>query len=661
MVRGAASWTTHEADPKRATTAYAPGPVMAEPERIGRYDVVAHLATGGMGQVFLARSSGPGGFVRHFVVKTLDLPGTDEDEAIAMFLDEARLLGLLHHQHISPVYEVGKDNEGQLFLVMDYVHGHTAHEVWQRTNELGAALPIDFSLTVAASSASGLHYAHTRRDAEGRSLHVVHRDVSLSNLMIGFDGGVKLIDFGIAKAANRSAQTQVGFVKGKLGYMAPEQLRGIAVDARTDVFALGIVLYELTTMRRAFREESELATMERIRAGAFTPPSAIHPEYPPDLERIVTRALRVDPRERYPDAEAMRREIDLLGHQLGLVLGDAAIVEVMSQLFEQRGEPWQRATTRPPTELDVALEVVPGAPHEGSDSTRRTEPQLRLRAATEAADSQLLTPPHGLPKRPSMFSIEGGPKSAVSNDTDGVTIVPAGVEAAAAVAAAIGKDTDSVPAAPAASARAAVAATVPGRPAVMAPLPPVVPVEAPAGKRRLSRLKLPPVPRRRRSRLIGWIAVAVIVAGAAAGGIYLLGSRGSAPAQAESPGPAGAPGAAIPPAPPAPAPRREPDAAKPAQRPAALPPGAPLELVIKTTPPDATVLLDGKRLGRTPYSGTIEAAAGTHALKIRKRGYVTVNLDVGLDAPITRDLTLQRAKGEPSPSPAPSPPLPPPP
>jgi hypothetical protein len=528
--------------------------------------------------------------------------------------------------------------------------------VWQRTNELGAALPIDFSLTVAAAAASGLHYAHTRRDADGRSLHVVHRDVSLSNLMIGFDGGVKLIDFGIAKASNRSTQTQVGFIKGKLGYMAPEQLRGLSVDARTDVFALGIVLYELTTMRRAFREESDLATMERIRTGSFTPPSAINPEYPPDLERIVTRALRIDPRERYPDAEAMRREIDLLGHQLGLVLGDAAVVEVMSQLFEMRREPWQRGRPRPPSELDVALEVMPGASHEGDDSTRRTEPQLTLRAATEAAESQLLTPPHGLPKRPSMFSIEGGPKAAVSNDTDGVLVLPSD-SAATVVVAAIGSDTDSLPAAPAAAPVRAAAVPASARaPAVMAPFPPAAPIEPPAGKRRLSRLKLaklPPGPRKRRSVMIGWIAVAVIAVGAAAGGIYLLESSGGEPGQAESPEAAGGPGAAIQPASPAPAPRHEPAAVKSPGKPLGLQPGAPLQLVIKTAPADATVLLDGKRLGRTPYSGTIEAATGTHALKIRKRGYVTVNLDLELDADITRDLTLQRAKNEPAPSPPP--------
>ncbi len=594
--------------------------------------------------MYLARSSGLGGFVRHVVLKTLDLPGTDEDEAAAMFLDEARLLGLLHHQHVAPVYEVGKDEHGELFLVMDYVHGHTAHDVWQRTNELGAVLPIDFSLTVAAGAASGLHYAHTRRDAEGRSLRIVHRDVSLSNLMIGFDGAVKLIDFGIAKAANRLIQTQAGFVKGKLGYMAPEQLRGHAVDARTDVFALGIVLYELTTMRRAFRDPSDQTTMDRIRSGTYIAPSAISPDYSPELERIVTRALRSDPRERYPDAESMRRELDLLGHQLGLVLGDAAVVEVMSQLFEQRTEPWERARpARALTELDVALEIVPHAAPE-DDPMRRTEPVLTLRAATEVAESQLVTPPHGVPKRPSSFSIEGGTKPGVPNDTDGVLILPPSPEAAAA-AAALANDTEAMPTLTSAPPEVAAAIEPP------AEAPPSPPRPAIAASARRPRWAL----RTRGAEAAAWIAVALLAAAVVSGVVHLVEGSGGAPAEARPAEAAEAasttppPSAARPPPveaqprPPAPAPPPAPPKAKP---PIVLPPGADLRLVVKTTPPDATVLLDGKRLGRTPYTGTIEAAAGTHTLKIRKKGYTSVSLDLELDADISREITLQRAKGD---------------
>jgi serine/threonine protein kinase len=611
---------------------------MSATERIGRYDLVAHLATGGMGQVYLARSSGLGGFVRHVVIKTLDLPGTDEDEAIAMFLDEARLLGLLHHQHITPVYEVGKDDHG-FFLVMDYVHGRTAHDVWRRTHELGAALPIDFSLTVAASAASGLHYAHTRRDAEGRSLRIVHRDVSLSNLMIGFDGAVKLIDFGIAKAANRQAQTQVGFIKGKVGYMAPEQLLGHEVDARSDVFALGIVLYELTTMRRAFREETDRATMERIRAGSFTAPSAINPEYPPELARIVTRALRVDPRERYPDAEAMRRDLDLLGHQLGLVLGDAAIVEVMSQLWEHRSEPWEKARpVRASTELEVPLEIVPVAAvheEEPTDPTSKPPQHLSLRAATEVAESQLLTPPHGLPKRPSSFNIEGSaPKQTVTNDTDGVTIVPPGPLAASAP---VGNDTEGVP-------------VVPGMPAAPAVVVPIAALDVLAVGR-------PPVPlpqpgrgpgiaRRGRAAVVG-IAAALLAAAAVSGAVYVLEGSGDAQAEVRAPGGSAELRVELPP-PAAPPPRvLEKRPAPPLELPIVLPPGTPIQLVVKTMPSDATILLDGKRLGRSPYIGTVAAASGLHTLKIRKKGYVPVSLDLELVNNVSREVMLQRVKSDP--------------
>jgi serine/threonine protein kinase len=611
-----------------------------------------------MGQVFLAKSTGLGGFVRHVVLKTLDLPGTDEDEAVGMFLDEARLLGRLHHQHITPIFEVGKDDDGGLFLVMDYVHGHTAHDAWQRTIELGAALPLDFSLTVAAAAASGLHYAHTRRDAEGRPLHIVHRDVSLSNLMIGFDGGVKLIDFGIAKAANRSTQTQAGFIKGKVGYMAPEQLRGQAVDARTDVFALGIVLYELTTMRRAFRDESDHTTMQRIRDGKYTPPTALNREYPMELERIVARALRVDPRERYPNAEAMRRELDLLGHQLGFVLGDAAVVEVMSQLYEQRTEPWEQARpTRPETDLEVPLEIEPSLTLEDEHS-RKTLTGMALRAATEAAESQLATPPHGVPKRPSSFNInlEGVAKPPVSNDTDGVMLKPPDPAASAAARVTAGTaDTEALPTLmdvpPAPGTASEPAAEAPAASATESPAASRrARAERPTRQSRPLRAPRPPAAPRRRLAIVGWAAAAFAVAAAVTGGVYFLQGSGSGPAEAKPTevGSGPAPGSATPPQPPAP--RREPSAppTQPAARPPiVLPPGAQLRISIKTTPPDATVLLDQKRLGRTPYNGTVDAAAGTHTLKIRKRGYATVTLDIPLDADISRDVVLQRAKEPP--------------
>ena len=306
-------------------------------QRIGRYEVLNHLASGGMGQVYLARATGLGGFERQVVVKTLDLSITDDDESfVTMFLDEARLVGALHHQYIAPVYEVGCDDEGRYYLVMDYVHGETTEAVFRANAERSVPIPLPFALTVVSCVANALDYAHNLCAADGTPLDIVHRDISPSNVMVGYDGGVKLIDFGIAKAANRATKTQVGTLKGKIGYLAPEQILRKHVDHRADIFALGIVLYELTTATRAFRDASDLVTLERITGGDVRPPSQFVPGYPPDLEKIVLRALQTDPDRRFQDAGSMGREIEALAARMWLPLGHAAIIDVMTSTFGER-------------------------------------------------------------------------------------------------------------------------------------------------------------------------------------------------------------------------------------------------------------------------------------------------------------------------------------
>jgi eukaryotic-like serine/threonine-protein kinase len=320
---------------------------MSGTHRLGRYEVVEHLASGGMGSVYLARATGPAGFERHVVVKMLDTP--DNDDALAMFFDEARVLGRMHHQHIALAYELDQD-DGRYFLVMDYIHGQTVKAVWDRTLELGLVLPLNFTLTVVVAAASALHYAHTLRSNDGAPLRIVHRDVSPSNLMVGYDGSIKLIDFGIAKASRRISSTQVGLVKGNLSYMAPEQVGGRALDHRTDVFALGAVLYELVTMTRAFRGKSDLETVTRIKHGAIEPPSQVMPAIAPELEQIILCALQADPATRFQDADAMRRALEVHARRENIALGDSAVIKVMEVLFEHRREPWVIAdedTTEP--------------------------------------------------------------------------------------------------------------------------------------------------------------------------------------------------------------------------------------------------------------------------------------------------------------------------
>ncbi|MBL0220148.1 MAG: serine/threonine protein kinase [Myxococcales bacterium] len=609
-----------------------------EHARLGRYELVSHLATGGMGRVSLARTRGEGGFERHVVIKALDLVEIDDAEATEMFLDEARLLGMLHHQHIAAIHEVCRDEDGRLFLVLEYVHGHSAHDVWERALDLGSQLPLDFVLTLIAAAAAGLHYAHTKRSPDGERLQLVHRDVTLSNLMIGFDGGIKVIDFGIAKAAVRTTRTQAGFIKGKLGYMAPEQLRGKALDARTDVFALGIVLYELTTMRRAFRDVSDRVTVERIKAGTYARPSQIVPDYPAELEAIVMRALRVNPEERFESADELRRAIEVLGHQLHLVLGDGAVVDAMSKLFPDRAEPWQRrATTRAETESSIEVEWED--PHA---ATTRVAPHAAL--ATLLAPAAESAAPRPTTEGADLLVIESEDVRAPTERASGLDLDALISEIAVpAVAPAIATPTVTPPAAKPPAAK-----------------PPAAKSLAVESSEHLKSTAFIRVSGRKRARwpMIGAVVAAVV---AVTVPIVVIATREDAVA-AQTPSSKPAPTApAVPTTPP-----RSP-AAPAVAAPAAAAPAAPaapvaapsppasavaspskVHVTITSTPPNATVLLDQRRLGRTPFDGDLDLAPGAHIIKVRLRGRAaqkrTIELVAG--AKIDEAFSLVRARAD---------------
>jgi eukaryotic-like serine/threonine-protein kinase len=346
-----------------------------------------------MGQVYLARATGLGGFERKVVIKVLDPYVTDDEDFVAMFLDEARLVGSLHHHCIAPVYEVDRDPAGHLFLVMDYIRGETAEAIWKASEARDRPIPLALSLTVGSAVASALGYAHDLRGTDGAPLDIVHRDVSLSNVMVGYDGSVKLIDFGIAKAANRASRTHAGALKGKLGYLAPEQMLHKAIDRRTDLFALGIVLYELTTTHRAFGDSSDLDTFERIARAEIPAPSSVVPGYPAELEAIVMRALAAEPDARYQDAASFGRALETFAATSNIALGPAPVVDAMGTLF---GGPIHRRRFARGSE-------TPTAPHEkiapedlASDSgpelvaARLTPPDARITPAD--------LPPSGMPR-----------------------------------------------------------------------------------------------------------------------------------------------------------------------------------------------------------------------------------------------------------------------
>ncbi len=277
---------------------------------IGKYRVLHQLATGGMGEVFLARNEGPGGFTKLVVVKRI-LPHLARDPVfVKMFLNEAKLAALLQHPNLVQIFELG-EHDGSFFLAMEPVLGHTLREICDRLKEQGRPFPPQQLARIAAQILNGLHYAHTLKDEQGRPLGLVHRDVSPENVMVGFNGAVKLLDFGIAKAVSSSNEpTAVGAVKGKFAYMSPEQLKAHELDGRTDVWSVGVLLYELLSGQRPFTSVSDAELVRRIEREPHRPLDAAAPGTPPELVKIVHRALEKDRARRFPTAEAMAAALE---------------------------------------------------------------------------------------------------------------------------------------------------------------------------------------------------------------------------------------------------------------------------------------------------------------------------------------------------------------
>jgi eukaryotic-like serine/threonine-protein kinase len=276
---------------------------MRTPISYGSFLLLDRIAVGGMAEIFVAiRRDDPDG--RLLALKRL-LPTLAEDgEFITMFLDEARLVVQLDHPAILPIHELGKHGDGY-YIAMDYVAGKDLRALLDRSRALREPLPVPIAAHVAARVADALDHAHRKRDAAGRELRVVHRDVSPANVLLGFDGKVRIIDFGIAQAALRTGR-QDTVLRGKFGYMSPEIVRGLPVDRRSDVFALGVVLHEMLTGQRLFRGGSELAVLDRVRNAEVPRPSSLRPGLPPGLDAVVLRALAREPGDRFAWAGELR-------------------------------------------------------------------------------------------------------------------------------------------------------------------------------------------------------------------------------------------------------------------------------------------------------------------------------------------------------------------
>ncbi|HET6611509.1 MAG TPA: serine/threonine-protein kinase, partial [Kofleriaceae bacterium] len=289
---------------------------MKQPIPFGKYYLLERINVGGMAEVFRAKAYGVEGFERLVAVKRI-LPNIAEDkEFIKMFIDEAKIAVQLNHANIAQIFDLGMVDT-HYYIALEHIHGRDLRAIYDRCHDGGAPMPVAQACFVVMKVCEGLDYAHNKRDASGRELGLVHRDVSPQNMLVSFDGEVKLIDFGIAKAAGKGSKTQAGILKGKFGYMSPEQVRGLPIDRRSDVFSCGIVLYELLTGERLFQGESDFSTLEKVRNVEILPPSTYNRKIPDELERIVLKALARDVEDRYQNAIDLHDELQAFVYTAG--------------------------------------------------------------------------------------------------------------------------------------------------------------------------------------------------------------------------------------------------------------------------------------------------------------------------------------------------------
>ena len=288
---------------------------MFQPSKFGKYYLYERIAVGGMAEIYKAKMYGVDGFEKNMVVKQILPQYAKHKEFIQMFIDEAKICVTLSHGNIVPVYELGQI-DGIYFISMEHVDGKNLGELLDSGIEEEKPLSVPHALFIASEILAGLDYAHRKTNDQGEPQAIVHRDVSPQNILISFEGEVKIVDFGIARAATKMHATEAGVIKGKFGYMSPEQALGKEVDARSDVFAAGILLYEMLTLERLFAGGTEVNTLERVKRADVPTPSRTNPNLPPQLDGIVFKALARKQSDRYQSAGEMRLALSRFLYQL---------------------------------------------------------------------------------------------------------------------------------------------------------------------------------------------------------------------------------------------------------------------------------------------------------------------------------------------------------
>lgn len=332
--------------------------VKPPPATFGKYQILERIAIGGMAEIYKARLEGIGGFQRTFAIKRILPHLSMNSEYVEMLVDEAKVAGLLSHANIVQILDLGQVDK-VWYIAMEFVPGRDLGGVLKRAQERGLRLPVPHACFIAIELLKGLEYAHQRQVMRGGRpvpLNIIHRDVSPPNILLSFQGEVKLTDFGIARASLKAQETQAGVIKGRFDYMSPEQAEATKdLDQRSDLFAVGVVLYEMLAGKHPFRQEGELATLEAVRSGRYPRLGELNPDVPLSLQSIVDRALLVERNERFPTATAFKEALDRFFHEAGFVFTHATLAAYLKALFpeDQKEKTVERALgglTPPPVE-----------------------------------------------------------------------------------------------------------------------------------------------------------------------------------------------------------------------------------------------------------------------------------------------------------------------
>jgi eukaryotic-like serine/threonine-protein kinase len=357
---------------------------MKKPTIFGKYLLLERVNVGGMAEVFIAKAFGVEGFERILAIKKILPTMAEDDEFIRMFIDEARISAQLSHANVVHINELGL-SDGTYYIAMEYVSGRDLRTLQERYRRRKEIMPIAQAAFITCKVCEGLDYAHRKKDAHGEDLGIIHRDVSPQNILISYEGEVKIIDFGIAKAANRSQKTQAGILKGKFGYMSPEQVRGLPIDRRSDVFAVGVMLYEMLTGEKLFVGESDFSTLEKVRTTDVPSPSRFNPNVPPGLEKVVLKALAREVEDRYQWAQDMQEDLMRF-----LVSGDSIysskhLAAFMKEAFAEEisreaGKMERYASTPRPEQIELVSDSRPSRrqPVVASERTFTTHEQPQL-------------------------------------------------------------------------------------------------------------------------------------------------------------------------------------------------------------------------------------------------------------------------------------------